>query len=77
MARLFGLFTRATYDLTKYATLKDWPVKPVFIDTLGNDLDRAGKHTCILHHPLLLLLEPVLLLSLVLLIFDLNNHLWI
>ena len=29
---LFGFFTYATYDLTNLATLKDWPVKVVFID---------------------------------------------
>lgn len=31
---LFGFFTYATYDLTNYATLKDWPVQIVFIDIL-------------------------------------------
>lgn len=34
MGTLFGLFTYATYDLTNYATLKDWPLKLVFIDIL-------------------------------------------
>lgn len=29
---LFGFFTYATYDLTNLATLKDWPVKVIFID---------------------------------------------
>ncbi len=29
---LFGFFTYATYDLTNLATLKDWPIKIVFID---------------------------------------------
>lgn len=29
---LFGFFTYATYDLTNLATLKNWPVKIVFID---------------------------------------------
>ncbi|MFN5479908.1 MAG: DUF2177 family protein [Chitinophagaceae bacterium] len=29
---LFGLFTYATYDLTNLATLKNWPLKIVFID---------------------------------------------
>lgn len=29
---LFGLFTYATYDLTNYATLKNWPRKIVFVD---------------------------------------------
>lgn len=29
---LFGFFTYATYDLTNLATLRDWPLKIVFID---------------------------------------------
>jgi len=29
---LFGFFTYATYDLTNLATLKDWPLKIVYID---------------------------------------------
>jgi len=29
---LFGFFTYATYDLTNLATLKNWPLKIVFID---------------------------------------------
>jgi len=29
---LFGFFTYSTYDLTNYATLKDWPVKVVLVD---------------------------------------------
>ena len=29
---LFGFFTYATYDLTNLATLKNWPIKIVFID---------------------------------------------
>ena len=29
---LFGFFAYATYDLTNLATLKDWPIKIVFID---------------------------------------------
>lgn len=29
---LFGFFTYATYDLTNLATLKDWPLRIVFID---------------------------------------------
>lgn len=32
LGALFGFFTYATYDLTNLATLKDWPVKVVFID---------------------------------------------
>lgn len=31
---LYGLFTYATYDLTNFATLKDWPVKVVFVDVI-------------------------------------------
>lgn len=31
---LFGFFAYATYDLTNLATLKDWPLKIVFIDIL-------------------------------------------
>ncbi|WP_118133009.1 DUF2177 family protein [Oceanicella sp. SM1341] len=29
---LFGFFAYATYDMTNYATLRDWPVKIVVID---------------------------------------------
>jgi uncharacterized membrane protein len=29
---MFGFMTYATYDLTNLATLKDWPLKIVFID---------------------------------------------
>jgi len=29
---LFGFFTYATYDLTNLATLRDWPIKVVFVD---------------------------------------------
>lgn len=31
---LFGFFCYATYDLTNLATLKDWPLKIVFIDII-------------------------------------------
>jgi len=31
---MYGFFTYATYELTNYATLKDWPVQLVFIDIL-------------------------------------------
>ncbi|NND04822.1 MAG: DUF2177 family protein [Saprospiraceae bacterium] len=34
MGALFGLFTYATYELTNYATLKNWPIKLVIIDIL-------------------------------------------
>lgn len=30
---LFGFFTYATYDLTNLATLKDWPLSVVVVDT--------------------------------------------
>jgi len=29
---MFGFFTYATYELTNYSTLKDWPLPLVFID---------------------------------------------
>lgn len=29
---LFGFFTYATYDLTNLATLRDWPLRVVFVD---------------------------------------------
>lgn len=29
---LFGFFAYATYDITNYATLKDWPWSVVFVD---------------------------------------------
>ena len=31
---LFGFFTYATYELTNLATMRNWPMKLVFIDTL-------------------------------------------
>jgi len=34
MGALFGFFCYATYDLTNLATLKDWPVRVVFVDIL-------------------------------------------
>jgi len=34
MAPAFGFFTYATYELTNMATLPDWPLKLVLIDTL-------------------------------------------
>jgi len=34
LGALFGFFAYATYDLTNLATLKDWPVKVVFVDIL-------------------------------------------
>lgn len=32
MGALYGLVTYATYDLTNYATLKEWPLKVVLVD---------------------------------------------
>jgi uncharacterized membrane protein len=29
---LFGLFTYGTYDVTNYATLRDWPISVVIVD---------------------------------------------
>ena len=34
LALVFGLASYATYDLTNWATLKDWPVKIVIIDMI-------------------------------------------
>jgi uncharacterized membrane protein len=34
LGSLFGFFTYATYDLTNLATMKDWPLRIVFIDIL-------------------------------------------
>lgn len=31
---LFGFFTYATYELTNWATIKDWPASIVFVDLL-------------------------------------------
>ena len=31
---LFGFFTYATYDMTNYATLKDWPLDMVIVDII-------------------------------------------
>ena len=32
MGALFGFFAYATYDLTNYATVKDWPLSVVLVD---------------------------------------------
>ena len=34
LGALFGFFAYATYDLTNLATLKDWPLTVVIVDTL-------------------------------------------
>ncbi|MDX1628408.1 MAG: DUF2177 family protein [Fulvivirga sp.] len=48
---LFGFFTYATYDLTNLATLRDWPMKIVFIDIiwgafLTGTVSTAGYYIC-------------------------------
>ena len=37
-AGLFGLVTYATYDLTNYATLKDWPLLVTIVDLFWGTL---------------------------------------
>jgi uncharacterized membrane protein len=32
LGALFGFFAYATYDMTNYATLKDWPISVVIVD---------------------------------------------
>jgi len=32
LGALYGLVTYATYDLTNYATLREWPIKVVLVD---------------------------------------------
>jgi uncharacterized membrane protein len=32
MGGLFGFFAYATYDLTNFATLRDWPIKVAIVD---------------------------------------------
>jgi uncharacterized membrane protein len=34
LASLFGFFCYMTYDITNLATIKDWPLKLVFVDIL-------------------------------------------
>lgn len=45
MGALFGFFTYATYDLTNLATLKDWPLKIVFIDIVWGAVLTASVST--------------------------------
>ena len=33
LGALFGFFTYMTYDFTNYATIRDWPLTIVFVDT--------------------------------------------
>ncbi|MFY0592802.1 DUF2177 family protein [Roseivirga sp.] len=42
---LFGFFTYATYDLTNLATLRDWPIKIVFIDIIWGSILTASVST--------------------------------
>lgn len=42
---LLGALTYATYDLTNFATLKDWPVELVFIDVAWGTFLTAGAAT--------------------------------
>ena len=46
---LFGFFCYATYDMTNYATLRDWPLKMVLVDiawgtVLTGTVAGAGKY---------------------------------
>ena len=46
---LFGFFCYATYDMTNYATLRDWPLKMVIVDiawgtVLTGAVAGAGKY---------------------------------
>ncbi|GAB5527236.1 MAG: DUF2177 family protein [Roseivirga sp.] len=45
LGALFGFFTYATYDLTNLATLKDWPIKIVFIDIVWGAVLTASVST--------------------------------
>ncbi len=45
LGALFGFFTYATYDLTNLATLKDWPLKIVFIDIVWGAVLTASVST--------------------------------
>lgn len=38
LGALFGFFTYMTYDLTNYATLKDWPLAVVLVDVAWGTL---------------------------------------
>lgn len=42
---LFGFFTYATYDLTNLATLRDWPIRIVFIDIIWGSILTASVST--------------------------------
>ena len=42
---LLGALTYATYDLTNFATLKDWPVSLVYIDIAWGTFLTAGAAT--------------------------------
>jgi uncharacterized membrane protein len=38
LGALFGFFTYATYDLTNYATLRDWPLTITLVDIVWGSL---------------------------------------
>jgi uncharacterized membrane protein len=38
LGALFGFFTYATYDLTNYATLRDWPLTVTLVDIVWGSL---------------------------------------
>ncbi|MEE4015384.1 DUF2177 family protein [Roseibium sp. FZY0029] len=42
---LFGFFTYGTYDVTNYATLRDWPVSVVVVDIVWGTLLSAVSAT--------------------------------
>jgi len=42
---LFGFFTYATYDVTNYATLRDWPVIVVIVDVIWGTVLSAVSAT--------------------------------
>lgn len=44
-AALFGFFAYATYDLTNWATLKDWPASVAIADMLWGSLASAAAAT--------------------------------
>jgi len=53
---LFGFFTYATYDMTNYATLKDWPLTVVVVDIAWGTLlaavaAGAGYYVTRMFHP--------------------------
>lgn len=45
LGALFGFFTYMTYDLTNYATVKDWPLAIVVVDILWGTILSASVAT--------------------------------